>query len=335
MMKKIFYILLLVIFENILFLSSQASEQEEYDFAAHIHQLTNISLIPEKFTKDISGFKIPPFSFPEQNRNHYDDRAEGTLTPIQSLVMHYTVCDLPGTLDIFTKDLPDGRVSATYVISETDQTLNIPGGQVIRVVPDEYRAWHAGVSQWREIKNLNSSSIGIENVNKGFIDNSDRTRTWFDFDPVQIHSLGLLSQAIVKKYHISPSYVVGHADICPDIKTDPGILFPWGKLYYEYGIGAWLTKDEQMLEKIHDLYCPREKLPQGTSLAFLSTYLKEYGYNIEPQGYLDPHFSNVLKVFKGHFSHNQEREKYNDGPNEKDMLWIWALASKYKRDIGR
>jgi N-acetylmuramoyl-L-alanine amidase len=299
-------------------------------FITRIQDLTQIRLAPEKITTDLSGYTLPPFPIEQKNRNHFDDRPEGSLTPIKSLVMHYTVCNTLETLNLFTKDIPDGRVSASYVITESDSGLKIPGGKVIKMAPNDKRTWHAGVSKWREITNLNGTSLGIENVNKGFTDSLEQVRKWYPFDKDQIHSLGLLSQAIVRKYNISPIYVVGHADIAPDRKQDPGILFPWGQLYNAYDVGAWLSTEEQTTSAITERYSPKEPLPQGASIEFLSTYLKLYGYNIEPTSKPNEQFLNVLKSFKSHFSYNQQPEKYDSQPDENDMLWIWSLNAKYK-----
>jgi N-acetylmuramoyl-L-alanine amidase len=300
---------------------------QEDPFINRMKELIHIELIPGKFTEDLTGYKIPYFPPPQTNRNHFDDRPEGILTPIKALVMHYTVSNLPRAANTFTADIPDNRVSATYLISEADEVLGIPGGKIIQVVPEDKRAWHAGVSSWREITNLNGTSIGIENVNKGFINPPGEPIKWFPFDPAQIHALGLLSQGIVQKYHISPAYVVGHADIAPGRKQDPGILFPWSQLHKDYGVGAWLVEEEQNPSAIGQ-YCPREKLPQGVSIAFLSTSLKEYGYSIEPTDYPVGLFPSVLKAFKSHFSQNQNPQGYA-AADERDMFWAWGLAAKY------
>jgi N-acetylmuramoyl-L-alanine amidase len=299
-------------------------------FINRVRELNDIELIPEQFAEGLGGYKVPYFLPPQTNRNHFDDRPEGPLTPIKSLVMHYTVSNFQRTLDTFTKDIPANRVSATYVISETDEALGIPGGRIIQVTPEDKRAWHAGVSSWRELTNLNGTSVGIENVNKGFIDSSGEPRRWFPFDPNQIHALGLLSQGIIQKHHIYPAYVVGHADIAPGRKQDPGILFPWGQLYKDYAVGAWLVEEELNPYIINNRYCPQEELPQGVSFAFLSTYLKKYGYSIEPTAYPSAPFSDVLKAFKSHFSQNQNPQGYDGAPDENDMLWAWGLAVKYK-----
>ncbi|MGV8949374.1 MAG: N-acetylmuramoyl-L-alanine amidase [Candidatus Paracaedibacter sp.] len=328
-MKK--KLLLSSVFLSVAMVSAPCSAMEGDNFITTVQGLTGLTLVPEKFTSTLDGYTLPPFPLGEKNRNHFDDRSEGSFTPIKSLVMHYTVCNTPATLNLFTKDIPDNRVSASYVITEAEShdDKRIPGGKVIKMAPDDKRTWHAGVSKWREITNLNGTSLGIENVNKGFTDPSGQERVWYPFDQDQIHSLGLLSQAIVKKYNISPTYVIGHADIAPDRKQDPGILFPWDKLYSTYGVGAWLSKEEQNTSAITN-FSPKEPLPQNVSIEFLSTYLKQYGYNIEPTSKPTEQFLNVLKSFKSHFSCNQQPEKYNSEPDENDMLWIWGLNAKYK-----
>ncbi len=259
---------------------------------------------------------INEFPAKESNRNHWDDRQE----PIQYLVMHYTACDLPKTLNIFTKDIPDGRVSAHYVISQPEPDKGIPGGTVFQVVPEEKRAWHAGVSNWGQKKNLNHASIGIENVNTGFTGNFPNV-TWYPFDPSQVDSLGLLSKDIVTRYNIPPYNVVGHADISPSRKQDPGPLFPWGTLHEKYGVGAWLLPEERSPEIIQEKYAPSEPFPQDVSEAFFNKYAQLYGYEVSPS---------TLSAFRAHFSRNQSPNCYEDSKvDQNDMLWAWGLHAKY------
>jgi len=90
---------------------------------------------------ELETYQICRFEGDEINRNHFDSRQGSGIV---YLVMHYTVCNFPEALGLFTKNVPENRVSAHYVISETEP--GIKSGQVIQVVPDEERAWHAGVS---------------------------------------------------------------------------------------------------------------------------------------------------------------------------------------------
>jgi N-acetylmuramoyl-L-alanine amidase len=138
------------------------------------------------------GYKIEEFPEGQKNRNHWDTRGG---TQVQFLVMHYTAGNFSSTLNHFTANVNEGRASAHFVITEEDGKLNIKGGIPIQVVPEDQRAWHAGISSWRGTKNLNASSIGIENINQGFTGNeaTGLNLKWFPFDPAQVKSLGLLS----------------------------------------------------------------------------------------------------------------------------------------------
>ena len=145
--------------------------------------------------------------------------------------MHYTVVgNFQSTINFFTQDTTDGRVSSHYVVTESEKTKKgeLAGGMVFQVVPGEKKAWHAGVSYWTGVTSLNDTSIRIENVNKGFVKECfglEKTK-WFPFDSSQIQVLGKLSQSIINRYNIIPQNVVGHEDIASGRKPDPGILFP-------------------------------------------------------------------------------------------------------------
>lgn len=321
-------------------LTSCDQEKSEDPFVSSVHQMTGLNLAPETFTETLQGYALPPFSGDQKNRNHFAERREGTLAPLKILVMHYTHVNLPKTLELFTSKIADPSkdfwTSAHFVITQEDPELNIPGGKVIRLVADEKRARHAGtgnLSQWNGEIDLNENSIGIENVNTGFTESESGEKTWYPFDSHQVQSLGLLSQALIKKYNIDPSYVLAHADVAPTRKEDPGILFPWEQLYKEYGIGAWLDDDERTVEAIQEKYKPSESLPQEVDLLFFSTLLKKYGYPIEPTAEITEDFKSVLKAFKAHFSQNQNPEAYNQPADWNDMFWAWALVAKYKSKI--
>ncbi|WP_010297608.1 N-acetylmuramoyl-L-alanine amidase [Candidatus Odyssella thessalonicensis] len=316
-------------------LSATALETPQEKFCHTVKALTGTEIKPEFIAANVDGYMVPAFEAPYQNRNHFSDRSQGSLTSIKSLVLHYTVINFIDTLKTFTADIPERRVSATYVVSEAESIghetdiYEIPAGQVIQIVPESKKAWHAGVSQWRELTGLNDSSLGIEVANKGFTEDPNGLH-WYPFDKEQMKVVGKLSRAIVQKYHIPPTYVVGHADIAPQRKQDPGILFPWGELYTNYGVGAWLDPEEQHNKDLIERYTPREPLPQGISVAFMSKYLKEYGYPIQETDAVTDEFRNVLRAFKAHFSQNQHPEQFNAPLNHQDMYWIWALTAKYK-----
>jgi len=151
--------------------------------------------------------------------------AERTAGPVDILVLHYTELPLQESLDILSDDKREGRVSAHYVL-DLD-------GTAYQLVPEERTAWHAGQSYWRGREALNATSIGIEIVNL----HGDR----HDYPVPQIAALIELCTGILKRHpQIEPRNVVGHSDIAPQRKIDPGRRFPW-KTLAAAGIGLWPT----------------------------------------------------------------------------------------------
>ena len=135
--------------------------------------------------------------------------------PIQMVVLHYTEMK-PVEIAIDKMCNPDSKVSAHYVISEE--------GEVVRLVEDEKRAWHAGVSFWRGHRDVNSASIGIE------LDHPGHAGGYRPFADAQFDALVPLLARLVKQYDIPRANVVGHSDVAPGRKIDPGELFPWDRL---------------------------------------------------------------------------------------------------------
>lgn len=142
---------------------------------------------------------------------NFDERA----LPVTMLVLHYTgMADAATAIDWLID--PVSKVSSHYVVAED--------GQVLRLVAEDKRAWHAGRAYWRGIGDVNSASIGIEIVNPGH-DNGYRP-----FPPEQMAALVPLVAEIVRRYDIALGNVVGHSDVAPTRKLDPGELFDWGAL---------------------------------------------------------------------------------------------------------
>jgi N-acetylmuramoyl-L-alanine amidase len=138
--------------------------------------------------------------------------------PVSMVVLHYTEMKPVGrALDRLTD--PEAKVSAHYLLTEE--------GGVIRLVPEDKRAWHAGASFWRGIPDVNSASIGIELDHPGHLPDNGGYR---GFAEAQIAALIALLARIVKRYDIPRANVVGHSDVAPMRKTDPGELFPWDRL---------------------------------------------------------------------------------------------------------
>ena len=124
------------------------------------------------------------------------------------------------------------KVSCHYLIKNN--------GEIVAMVPDLYEAWHAGVSSWKNFKSLNKNSIGIEISNPGHDYNYKK------FSKKQIQSLKRLSQFLIKKFRINQKNILGHSDIAPSRKKDPGEKFPW-KYFAKIGIGKWHSLSKQTL----------------------------------------------------------------------------------------
>lgn len=288
-------------------------------FQDYVFKATQVVLHREQ---RLPGYSVPYF-LDQPNRNHFNDRPKGSQ--IKQLVLHYTAENLLDSLEAMTRDATSNRVSAHYIITEAE-TPPVAGGILVQIVPEAKRAWHAGISSWQGESGLNDTSIGIELINLGI----DNEKNWISFDPQQIGALGALSQKIVKNYGIDPTCIIGHEDIAPSRKQDPGPLFPWGLLYEQYGVGAWLSANEQTPEAIMQKYNPREQLPKKPDLQFFAAYLRAYGYTIqEANG--EEALMPSLKAFQTHFSQNQSPENIGKALDEKDMFWAWGLVWKYHR----
>ena len=166
-----------------------------------------------------------PMNIIERPSPNHAPRPDGPhgKSVVDILVLHYTELPLQESLDILSDDKREGRVSAHYVLAED--------GTAYRLVNEDRAAWHAGQSHWRGREALNATSIGIEIVNL----HGDR----HDYPPQQIAALIELCQEIVARHPaIEPRNVVGHSDIAPQRKIDPGRRFPW-KTLADAGIGLW------------------------------------------------------------------------------------------------
>ena len=142
---------------------------------------------------------------------NFDERS----LPVTMLVLHYTgMQDGPSAIARLTD--PEAKVSSHYLVAED--------GQVLALVDEGKRAWHAGNSSWRGIADINSASVGIELVNPG------HEWGYRPFPEAQMDALIPLVADIVERHGIDPANVVGHSDVAPQRKIDPGELFDWERL---------------------------------------------------------------------------------------------------------
>ena len=152
---------------------------------------------------------------------------------IKFIVLHYTGMKKESEAIKRLTDIKS-KVSCHYLIKNN--------GEIVVMVPDLYEAWHAGVSSWKNYKFLNKHSIGIEISNPGHDYNYKK------FSEKQIQSLIKLSQFLIKKYKINQKNILGHSDIAPTRKIDPGEKFPW-EYFAKSGIGKWHSLSKRILSK--------------------------------------------------------------------------------------
>ena len=158
------------------------------------------------------------------------------INQIKFIIFHYTGMKKESDAINRLTD-PYSKVSSHYLIRNN--------GQIITLVPDLYIAWHAGQSQWKNFKYVNKNSIGIEICNPGHDTNYEK------FSKKQIQSILKLSKFLIKKYKIDKKNILGHSDIAPVRKKDPGEKFPWQYLA-KFGIGKWHTISNRFLKKKKD-----------------------------------------------------------------------------------
>ncbi len=250
---------------------------------------------------------------------------------IKFLIMHYTGGNYQESVRALVNK---GGVSSHYLLPETyDKTYLDEGLKVLKLVNEDERAWHAGRSYWQGRESINDQSIGIEIVNTSTCERLPQEQTelavgqdiavgqmcfFLDYDPKQIQLLIKLSKEILKNNpDISPTRIIGHSDITPQRKSDPGPRFPWYQLYQE-GIGAWYEKDDVL--KYWQLF--ESQMP---NIGLVQKALKTYGYDISETGELNEQTQAVLHAFQSHFL----PWKITDSIDDQTVSTLFALLEKY------
>ena len=207
---------------------------------------------------------------------NHDERLRGAPDMI---LLHYTGMETAEAAVDRLRD-PEARVSSHYVVME--------GGEVLQLVQEEQRAWHAGVSSWAGETDINSRSIGIEIVNPG------HDFGYPDFPKRQIAAVITLCRGIIARRHIRRDRVLAHSDVAPSRKQDPGEKFPWQRLA-ESGVGLWVEP-----EPISDwlAFGPGD---HGEVVNELQQMLAEYGDGVSATGDYDQVTRDVVAAFQRHF----------------------------------
>jgi N-acetylmuramoyl-L-alanine amidase len=235
-------------------------------------------------------------------------RAKGQDSRVLFLVIHYTVADLPLAIKVLTEK----EVSAHYLLTDESPP------RIFRLVPEERRAWHSGPSAWKGHRLLNASSIGIEIVHPGFriatVDGAAGQRIYLPFPEAQIEALIPLVKDIVARHQIRPDHILGHGEVSPQFKQDPGPTFPWKRLA-ELGITPPWPDEARVAERRAEY---ERQLPAP---AWFQEMLAQHGYAIERTGVLDEQTRNVMMNFQMRY----RPHKHDGVPDAESAAILWVL----------
>ena len=203
----------------------------------------------------------------------------GQASRVRFLVLHYTVADKPASIKILTEQ----QVSAHYLLTDDPEPV------IYRLVDETRSAYHAGNSSWKNYTQLNNSSIGIEIVNAGWKD-TPNGRVFAPFPQTQVDALVGLVKDIVQRHGVAPENVLGHSDIAPLRKQDPGPLFPWQRLAQE-GLVKWPDAGRVALVRpAFDAFLP--------DVGWFQRKLVMHGFSLPQTGVLDEATRTTLAAFQ-------------------------------------
>jgi N-acetylmuramoyl-L-alanine amidase len=195
------------------------------------------------------------------------------------ILLHYTGMESTAAALARLCD-PVAAVSCHYLVFES--------GEIVQLVPESRRAWHAGVSVWQGETDINSHSVGIEIANPG------HDFGYPDFPAAQIEAVVGLCRDIIARQSIRPERVLAHADVAPERKQDPGEKFPWRHLH-KRGVGLWV---EPLAISAGPALAAGDK---GSAVEELQTALAAFGYGIEVSGQYDERTVCIVTAFQRHF----------------------------------
>ena len=226
----------------------------------------------------------PNFSLPKRSKGK-----------IKYIIIHYT--GMKSEISVIKRLCNEkSKVSAHYFIKKN--------GQIINLVPDLYEAWHAGKSSWKKIKSLNKNSIGIEIQNQG------HNHKYEKYSSKQVVSIQALLKILIKTYKINLKNILGHSDISPDRKKDPGEKFPWKKLA-NVNLAKWHKLNEKKLRKNR-----LKKLDKIEEKKFLKK-LYSIGYNKIKKLNFNLNKKFLVKAFQRRF-----RQNLINGKSDQECLLI-------------
>ena len=210
-------------------------------------------------------------------------KSRGQNSRVDIIVLHYTASTKPSALMTLT----NRDVSAHYVVSDDAKPV------VYRLVNEDRNAWHAGDSSWYGRTFVNQRSIGIEIVHPGWQPNGKGANAQ-PYPDAQIAVVAALTRDIAKRHGILPENIVGHSDVAPGRKVDPGPSFPWKKLA-QLGVGRWF--DEARVAKYQADFVRNGPPDAG----WFQQQLKRVGYAVPENGYFDQKTLAVIAAFQAHY----------------------------------
>lgn len=248
-------------------------------------------------------------------------QAKSKNSRIRYIIVHYTAINDEKSINALTKN----NVSSHYLITTKAKD------PIYSLVPDLERAWHAGDSTFGKRTNLNDSSIGIEIVNVGMRPAKSKYNNgnpdyiiprerYIPFNPVQIDKVAFLIRQLSEKYEIAPENILGHSDIAPGRKQDPGPLFPWEFLYRSHGLGSWY--DQRDFNKYYNW-----SLYDSYSIKAIKAEFKKFGYDMNDTNEWDAPSRKVLYAFQMHY----RPKKLTGEMDLETFAIIKALNKKYKK----
>ena len=202
--------------------------------------------------------------------------------PPDMVVLHYTGMKT-GAEALARMCDPVSQVSAHYMVEED--------GRTYQLVPEERRAWHAGVASWKGETDINGTSIGIEIVNPG------HEFGYRDFPPAQIDAVIGLLDGIRERWDIPDHRILGHSDVAPARKEDPGERFPW-QVLADHGHGLWVSPD---MPPEGTMGPPLGLGETGLGVFSLQSALGKLGYNILAGGPYDTETATIVTAFQRHW----------------------------------
>jgi len=225
---------------------------------------------------------------------------------VQFLVLHYTAEDWETSLRTLTQ--PSSREVSSHYLIRDDPVI------IYRLVDESRRAWHSGVSSWRGNTQINASSIGIEIVCLGDKGSPSDALVFRDFAPGQLDAAIELVKDIVRRYNIRPENVVGHGDVAPQRRVDPGPKFPWKRLG-ELGIIRW--PDSGTVAHRRPEF--EQALPD---YSWFQEKLRRHGYEVPRNGELDAPTRRVISQFQMKY----RPERYDGTPDAETAAILSALV---------